>query len=283
MSTTALLSLHLQRPSEPPEHTTAIKGLTSYGGPDFDLKAAATLQAIPQAPLASVVIVENHELVARSLVNVLSGWGFAATALVCGTLSVSELVTVIDQGPWWDGRVRITLVDLNLRHDLDGLSLIRPLHLLGIAVAVVSGVDDSLRLGCAIAAGAQGLVNKAWPLDKLHRVLQCLARGEPAISPTERSAMLDSVDKERRRIKPLRSQLATLTKAEANVLAELCNGRSVDEIAASHVVSVATIRSQVHAILLKLGLHTQRDAIRLAQAARWPIVGGDIFDVSLGR
>ncbi len=283
MSTSALPSLRPQYLSDPTEQTTEITDPRSYRRPDLDQKVTGALPAIPQAPPASVVIVENHELVARSLVNVLSGWGFAATALVCGTLSVSELVTVIDQGPWWDGRVRITLVDLNLRHDLDGLSLIRPLHLLGIAVAVISGVDDSLRLGCAIAAGAQGLVNKAWPLDQLHRVLECLAQGEPAIPPTERSAMLDSVDKERRRIKPLRSQLATLTKAEASVLAELCNGLSVDEIAASHVVSVATIRSQVHAILLKLGLHTQRDAIRLAQAARWPVVGGDIFDVSVGR
>lgn len=232
-----------------------------------------------KAPLASVVVIEDHELVARSLVAVLSSWGFAATPLSCGALQPAELVAVVDQGPWWGDGVRIALVDVHLRDDLDGVSLVRPLHQRGISVAILSGIDDRFRLAGAVAAGAQGLVSKAQPLDVLHRTVQHLARGEPAIPLVERCALLDWFNAERRRIKPLLAQLAALTRAEAGVLAELCQGRTVDEIAAGHVVAVATIRSQVHTILIKLGLHTQRDAIRLAQTARWPGLGADLVDL----
>lgn len=256
-------------------------GPAGTSGPDAIVGRLRGGAGAPGAPMASVVVVDNHEIVARSLATVLSSWGFPATPLPCGTLQLAELVAVVDNGPWWAGGARIALVDLNLRHDLDGVRLVRPLHDRGIAVAIVSGVEDRLRLACAVAAGARGLVGKARPLDELRRTVARLASGEPAISLVERAALLDVLAAERRRIKPARAQLATLTNAEVRVLAELCGGQAVEEIAVSHVVSVATIRSHVHAILRKLDVHTQRDAIRLAQAAKWPALDADLFGADL--
>ena len=256
-------------------------GPAGTSGPDAIVGRLRGGAGAPGAPMASVVVVDNHEIVARSLATVLSSWGFPATPLPCGTLQLAELVAVVDNGPWWAGGARIALVDLNLRHDLDGVHLVRPLHDRGIAVAIVSGVEDRLRLACAVAAGARGLVGKAQPLDELRRTVERLACGEPAISLGERSALLDLLAAERCRLKPARALLATLTSAEARVLAELCQGRAVEEIAVSYVVSVATIRSHVHAILRKLDVHTQRDAVRLAQTAKWPALDADLFGADL--
>ncbi|MDA8268346.1 MAG: LuxR C-terminal-related transcriptional regulator [Actinomycetota bacterium] len=216
-----------------------------------------------------MAIVENHEIVARSLVAVLTTWGIRATALCCGQLDQSTLVDVVDYGPWWTGPTRIALVDLNLRRDLDGVELIRPLCDRGIVVGVVSGVGDRIRLARAVEAGAQAVVSKAQPLSELLEALTDLAGGSGAVTKERRAELLAELAAERRQIQPLLAKLASLTRAEADVLVRLCGGWHVAEVAAVQVVSVATVRSHVHAILVKLDVHTQRDAIWMARAAGW--------------
>ncbi len=53
------------------------------------------------------------------------------------------------------------------------------------------------------------------------------------------------------------------------MLRALCEGRAVDEIARDAVVSVSTVRSQVRAILRKLGVNSQLAATALARRAGW--------------
>ncbi|MCL4423172.1 MAG: LuxR C-terminal-related transcriptional regulator [Actinobacteria bacterium] len=219
---------------------------------------------------ASVVIVENHDVVGRALGLVLSSWGYHASAVRCGQLDLATLVEVIDQGPWWNGHCRIALVDLNLRRDLDGVALIGPLRERGIHVGVVSGVGDRLRLAQALAAGALAVVNKAQSLDELQKALELLSTGRPAISANEKAGLLGDLSEDLRRLKPVLTQLSRLTRAEAKVLGALCQGYNVHEIARMEVVSVATVRSHVHSVLVKLGVHSQHDAVRLARDARWP-------------
>jgi two-component system, NarL family, nitrate/nitrite response regulator NarL len=57
---------------------------------------------------------------------------------------------------------------------------------------------------------------------------------------------------------------------EAEVLRGLIEGRSVDELAQEAFVSIATVRSQVRAILRKLGVTSQLAAVGLARRAGWP-------------
>lgn len=62
-------------------------------------------------------------------------------------------------------------------------------------------------------------------------------------------------------------ELFDLTAAEARVAAHLASGRSIDEIAGAHHVSVSTVRSQAKAILQKIGAHRQAElAARLGGA-----------------
>ncbi len=53
------------------------------------------------------------------------------------------------------------------------------------------------------------------------------------------------------------------------MLRALCQGRTVDEIAAAGTVSVATVRTQVKAILRKLGVSSQLAATALAHESGW--------------
>ncbi|MDF1603566.1 LuxR C-terminal-related transcriptional regulator [Nocardioides sp. YIM 152315] len=66
-----------------------------------------------------------------------------------------------------------------------------------------------------------------------------------------------------------RRNLARLTAAEARILWRLMQGSSVTEIARAHVVSVATVRSQIRALLAKLEASSQLSAVALAWQVGW--------------
>lgn len=53
------------------------------------------------------------------------------------------------------------------------------------------------------------------------------------------------------------------------MLAALCAGQSADPIASESVVSMATVRSQIHSLLQKLGVHSQIGAVAAARQAGW--------------
>ena len=62
-----------------------------------------------------------------------------------------------------------------------------------------------------------------------------------------------------------------LTERERFVLAELMEGHCAEEIAHAAFVSVSTVRSQIKAILQKLGVSSQLAAVALARRAGWSL------------
>ncbi len=60
-----------------------------------------------------------------------------------------------------------------------------------------------------------------------------------------------------------------LTPREASVLAMLMEGKQVRAIAAESYVTEATVRSQVHGILVKLDVNSQIEAVALASRVGW--------------
>jgi DNA-binding NarL/FixJ family response regulator len=57
-----------------------------------------------------------------------------------------------------------------------------------------------------------------------------------------------------------------LTQREAIVLGALVDGLTADEIAGAHFVALTTVRSQIRAVLHKLGVRSQLAAVALASA-----------------
>ena len=65
------------------------------------------------------------------------------------------------------------------------------------------------------------------------------------------------------------ARLDLLSTREREVLADLMAGRSVREIAERKVVSEATVRTQVKAVLAKLEVGSQLAAVGLAHRVDW--------------
>ena len=61
----------------------------------------------------------------------------------------------------------------------------------------------------------------------------------------------------------------SLSRRESEVLRLLMEGHSVAKIAESSFVSVGTVRTQVKAILRKLGVNSQAAAVALAYRSGW--------------
>lgn len=60
-----------------------------------------------------------------------------------------------------------------------------------------------------------------------------------------------------------------LTARERAVLVAMVDGMSAEEIAAAHYVTVATIRTQIRAVLSKLGVKSQLAAVAYANRVMW--------------
>ncbi len=212
-----------------------------------------------------LLIVEDHELLAGTMALALRQHGLEvhtaagpSPAAVVGM--ARELAPVL------------VLLDLELGPPLgSGLDLIGPLIDAGARVVMVTGVTDRARLGACIEAGATGVVGKAGGFNLLVDAVQRAVEGAPLLREDERQALLDEVRHTRRADRDRLAPFGSLSPREQAVLARLLEGESAETIADCSYVSVATVRSHIRAILLKLGVNSQLAAVALARRAGWTL------------
>lgn len=211
-----------------------------------------------------VLVVEDHELLAGTLALALRQEGLDVhTATGPTPDAVVDLARQLAPA--------LVLLDLDLGPPLgDGLGLVPDLVATGARVVMVTGVTDRARLGACIEAGASGVVSKAAGFERLIAAVQHAAEGRPVMADDERHALLAETRAHRRaedaRLAPFRA----LTPREQAVLARLVAGESAETIAARSYVSLATVRSQIRSVLLKLGVNSQLAAVAVARDAGWP-------------
>jgi two-component system nitrate/nitrite response regulator NarL len=227
---------------------------------------ASELLELPRHPRLSgvrVAVVEDHALLAQSLCITLSAEGGDIHAVeITGRDDVIE--TCVRHRP------DVVVLDLDLGVAFgDGSLLIAPLVAAGLQVLVLTGSTDESRLGACLEAGAIGVISKAEDLDFLVDRLRVAVRGGRVLPAQRRlDLMLESRrdrDERRRQLAPFEA----LTDRESEVLAELVDGRQVDEISRLLFVSEATVRTHVRGILLKLGVRSQLAAVARARRAGW--------------
>jgi DNA-binding NarL/FixJ family response regulator len=211
-----------------------------------------------------VVIVEDHELLASSLALALRQLGLEVETVAGPT--VADVV----------GAVRrlapvLVLLDLHLGPRLgSGLDLIGPLMAAGGRVVMMTGEDARDRLGACIEAGAAGVVRKTAGLDELVEAIRQAAAGEDLLTTHQRQILLAELQTRRQADHRRLAPFTALSPREQAVLAQLVAGDSAETIARVSYVSLATVRSQIHSILNKLGVKSQLAAVALARTARWP-------------
>jgi len=125
--------------------------------------------------------------------------------------------------------------------------------------------DNDERLITAIRAGAKGYLLKNLSVNKLLASLRALERGEAAISRTMMARILEEFASSTPTYSPSPSPLVGLTSREIEVLKELADGITNQEIAARLYISENTVKNHVHNILDKLKLNNRREAIAFAR------------------
>ncbi len=214
------------------------------------------------SPEGAVLVVEDHGLFAETLAIALRLEGYDVRR--------PELRKDLDLLALADRmRPRVALLDLDLGEFGDGTELIAPLTRLGADVVVVTASVDRGEWGGCLQRGARTVLSKNVPLETMTSTVRQLYRGLPVLARHERQALLEEWRRGRQADDVLRDRFARLTHREREVLGDLVEGHGVHEIAASDVVSEATVRTQVKSILAKLEVSSQLAAVGLAHRMGW--------------
>lgn len=209
-----------------------------------------------------IVIVDDHELFATSLRLTLGQHGFSASqAPITSHDDVVEYVRGL--------RPSLVVLDLHLGHDgggrrICGVELVRPLARLGCAVLVVSGSRDQPREAAAVAAGAVGLVPKTASFITLLEAVRTVREGGSVMPVHLRQEWLRYHAAHQTRLREHTKLMGRLSTREREVLDLLVQGLRAGAVAEHFVVSMTTVRTQIRAILSKLGVSSQLEAVALA-------------------
>jgi DNA-binding NarL/FixJ family response regulator len=210
-----------------------------------------------------VLVVDDHPLVGTGLQIALRARGW--------TVEVSAGPTpeaVIDFARAF--APDCVLLDLHLGPELGhGLELIEPLRAHGTTVVMLTAETNRLALAACIEAGAEGWICKNAFLDTVVDAVEDVLAGRALLGKAAREALLDELRARRASLCDAQSPFDRLSRREQCVLAALVEGMSAEEIAETHYVSLATVRSQIRGILQKLGVRSQLAAVVHANRVGW--------------
>jgi DNA-binding NarL/FixJ family response regulator len=215
------------------------------------------------AGLIRITLVEDQPLFAEAFDIVLTHAGHAVDRVSPGSSSVDRLAAeVLRRKP------QVALLDLPLG-PTGGARLVCPLTRAGVAVIVVTATADPARHGECLHLGARAVVTKSEHLETVLSRIRDVGAGRPALSQAQRTSLVTYYRNEQARDARSAARLRTLSPRESEVLGALMRGTSVVEIARSAFVAEATVRAQVRAIRVKLGVASQLGAVGLAFRAGW--------------
>ena len=207
--------------------------------------------AVPPSP-ARVLIVDDHEVLAASLAQVLDHEPDLTVVGSAGTLEKARALLATEAPD-------VVLLDHRLP-DGDGVEAIPDLLALRpeASIVVLTATTADHVLVAAIEGGASGFVSKTRGLDEVTSAVRAAAAGESVISPEMLARLLPRLH--RRQAEPRDS----LTEREREVLQLLAEGLPNAAIADRLFVSVHTVRNHVANLSTKLGAHSKLEALSIA-------------------
>lgn len=208
------------------------------------------------------VLVDDHPLLGLSLRAALVPLGVELDFAELGPPMAQVASTIARSSP------DCVIVDLGLPTPTDGLACIEALVAVDLTVAVLTGESDLSLWGAAAEAGAEAVVAKSEPIAEILHVVCRLCAGE-LVRPHQRIALIDSARKASAEQKGRLAPFAILSSREGEVLASLMSGSTQKEIATGGSQSIHTVRTQVKAVLRKLGVRSQIEAVALAHDVGW--------------
>jgi DNA-binding NarL/FixJ family response regulator len=207
---------------------------------------------------AKVLIVDDHELVRRGLVEMIEREG---DLTVCGEAAdaPAAMARLRDVEP------DVVLADITLQQG-DGLELVKQIQASypKLRVLVVSMHDENLYAERAIRAGAMGFVSKNEPAEAIVEAIRTVLRGRVHVSAHLADRLLQRMTS--KVPTPEETPLDTLSDREIEVLNLLGEGLSTREVAERLHLSTKTIHTYREHLKKKLGLKSASELIRYAVA-----------------
>jgi len=152
----------------------------------------------------------------------------------------------------------VLLLDLRMPV-MDGLSALRALAEVPIAVVILTTFDTDANVREALASGAAGFLLKDAPADRLVSAVRAAASGDAVLSgAVARRVAADLASRPSPRPLPL---VDDLTAREKEVLGLMAQGCSNAEVAASLHIVEGTVKTHVARILMKLGVRDRLQAV----------------------
>lgn len=158
----------------------------------------------------------------------------------------------------------IILMDIEMPGD-SGIELTRAVREKhpDVRVVMLTAFSDSERVFSALKAGAVGYLLKNVSPDEIRATVERAAAGEPMLSGEIAGRVLREFERERGEARN-RTQLASLTPREEDILKLLATGESNREIGRRLFISEQTVKNHVANIFRKLEVNDRTKAALLA-------------------
>jgi two-component system nitrate/nitrite response regulator NarL len=209
-----------------------------------------------------LLLVDDHQLLVETLQMSLRQAGLEVSVPPCASFD-QVLATAAEVRP------TLVVLDLDLQGSGYGYDLIGPLRELGAEVLVLTGSTDRIELAKCLESGALGLASKAHGFGNVLDQIRRAAAGETVTPVTERAQLLADLCASRRATEQRQAPFESLSARERDVLRQIVDGQQAAAIATASFVSLATVRTQIRSILLKLDVTSQVAAVALARQGGW--------------
>lgn len=202
----------------------------------------------------SILIADDHEIIRIGLRSLLEGSRFN---IVSEASSGAEVLRKIETH-----RPEIVLMDVRMPlgdgiHVLSRLRLEQP----QVIVLLISAYDNPVYLSRAAAIGAAGFLLKSISRNQLIEALETAIRDRTIWTRDELRRVTSAMAAPRLEV----DLDVPLTQRECDVLRQLANGKSNQQIADSLTISYETAKEHVQNVLRKIGVANR------TQAAVWAV------------
>jgi DNA-binding NarL/FixJ family response regulator len=213
-------------------------------------------------PTRKVLIVDDHAIVRRGLVELIEGEPSLDDCHVCGEAEgVSEALQMVEKE-----KPELLIVDITLQ-DGNGLELIKQVKASypSVKMLVSSMHDESLYSERALRAGALGFIGKHEDTSKLIEAIRRVLSGKVYLSQKMTEHMLQSVSDPEQETG--QSPIHQLSDRELEVFEMIGQGLTTRQIAQRLTLSIKTIETHRESIKKKLNLSSGAELTR--RAIQW--------------
>ena len=132
-------------------------------------------------------------------------------------------------------------------------------------IVMLSAASEPERIVAAVRAGAAAWVRKDESIDHLLSVIRGVVRGETWLPPRELGVVLHLLIEDQDHRRDSDDLLAALTPREREVLLLLVEGVGRKEVANRLQLSANTVRTHLHSLMSKFGVHSTLEVVALAR------------------